>query len=150
VGYGNDLRGDDGAGRRVAAAVARWRRPGVRALSVHQLTPELAAELAEAELAIFVDAYQAERDEAQVRMQPIEPDEAYQLRGHSDDPRALLALTRLAYGRCPPAWWVTIPARCFAYGAQLSPQTRRACAAALRHIRAIVREQGLRRSEGGV
>jgi hydrogenase maturation protease len=141
IGYGNDLRGDDGAGRRVAAAVARWRQPGVRALEVHQLTPELAVELAAAEAAIFVDAYQAEADQTQVRVQPIEPDGAYQPRGHSGEPQALLALARLAYGRCPPAWWLTVPAHCFAYGAGLSPQTRRAAAAALRHIRAIVRKQ---------
>ena len=37
IGYGSALRGDDAAGLRVAALVARWRLPGVRVLAPHQL-----------------------------------------------------------------------------------------------------------------
>ncbi len=56
IGYGNTLRSDDGVGPRVAMAVASWGWPGLKAIAVHQLTPELAEPLAAAELAIFVDA----------------------------------------------------------------------------------------------
>jgi Ni,Fe-hydrogenase maturation factor len=57
IGYGNTLRGDDGAGQRVAEMVSEWGLDEVRSLSVHQLTPELAEPISTAKLAIFVDAY---------------------------------------------------------------------------------------------
>ena len=48
IGYGNELRGDDGAGPRVARAVAAHNLPGVQIITAHQLTPEMADGLAEA------------------------------------------------------------------------------------------------------
>jgi hydrogenase maturation protease len=62
IGYGNPLRSDDGAGQKVAEILSRWHVPQMRSISVHQLTPELAALLAEAELAIFIDVYQVEAE----------------------------------------------------------------------------------------
>ena len=56
IGYGNELRGDDAAGPRVAAAVEQWQIPDVRVLIRHQLTPELADPIASSGLVIFVDA----------------------------------------------------------------------------------------------
>ena len=51
IGIGNPLRGDDGVGPLLAE------QAGGR--SVHQLTPELAAELAELEAVLFIDAWLA-------------------------------------------------------------------------------------------
>jgi hydrogenase maturation protease len=55
IGFGNTLRGDDGAGvyaaERVAAEMA-----GVDVVIAHELTPDLAASLEGRELTIFVDA----------------------------------------------------------------------------------------------
>jgi Ni,Fe-hydrogenase maturation factor len=51
IGIGNLLRGDDGVGGLLAEEV------GGR--SVQQLTPELAAELAELEVVVFIDAWLA-------------------------------------------------------------------------------------------
>jgi hydrogenase maturation protease len=56
IGYGNTLRGDDGVGSLVAEQVATWSLPDVRSHSIHQLTPELAAEIAQAEQIFFIDA----------------------------------------------------------------------------------------------
>ena len=56
IGYGNELRRDDGLGPQAARAVAGWGMPGVLALSCHQLTPELAEIVADAEEALFIDA----------------------------------------------------------------------------------------------
>ena len=134
IGYGNELRGDDAVGQRVATAVAQWALPGVSALAVHQLTPELAAELASAELAIFVDADQTLVGDA-IRTQPIEPVGAASVSAHSADPRTLLALTHATYGVTPRAWWVGVAAQHFDYASELSPATWRAAAAALRWIR---------------
>ena len=56
IGYGNELRGDDGVGPAAARAVAGWNRPGIVALDVHQLTPELADDVGQAGYVVFVDA----------------------------------------------------------------------------------------------
>jgi len=57
VGYGNTLRGDDGVGPRVAELLAADPRlAGAVVLARHQLTPELAADIAEAALVVFIDA----------------------------------------------------------------------------------------------
>ena len=61
IGYGNTLRQDDALGCLIADEVGRWQRTGVRSMSLAQLTPELAAELAAAETAVFVDARNAPR-----------------------------------------------------------------------------------------
>src|SRR5262245_41264787 len=56
IGYGNTLRGEDGIGPAVAEEVAARGLPGVRVIVAHQLTPELAADIADARLVVFVDA----------------------------------------------------------------------------------------------
>ena len=143
IGYGNDLRGDDGVGQRVALSVARWRQPGVMALAAHQLTPELATWLVRAKFAIFVDAACAEDESSSPQFKRIGPSSVQLMRGHAGDPQVLLALTQLAYGSCPLALWITIPARRFDFGADLSPTARCGAAAALRHIRTLIRTQGV-------
>ncbi|MGB7620863.1 MAG: hydrogenase maturation protease, partial [Terriglobia bacterium] len=56
IGYGNTLRGDDGAGPRVAEMIAR-RFPQVDSLVLHELQPELAEAVSGYEEVIFVDAH---------------------------------------------------------------------------------------------
>ncbi len=136
LGYGSALRGDDAAGARVAATVARWGLPGVRAVAAHQLTPELAEPLARSRLAIFVDARVGGGG---VRVRPLRPAEALSsLEVHIGDPAALLALALALYGRAPRAWLITLPARQLALGAPLSPSTRRALPVARRRIRRLI------------
>jgi hydrogenase maturation protease len=142
IGYGNDLRGDDAVGQRVAMSVARWRWPDVMALAAHQLTPELATWLVHAKFAIFVDASR-EDESLSPQFKRIEPSSVQLTHGHTGDPQVLLALTQLAYGSCPPALWITIPARHFDFGANLSSTARCGAAAALRHIRALIRSEGV-------
>src|SRR5947208_15429626 len=88
VGYGNELRGDDAAGPRIAREVAAWGLPQVRTLAAHQLTPELAAELAHADAAIFVDAYLTDAAAANVYLRPIASCNRSQLGAHLGDPGA--------------------------------------------------------------
>lgn len=57
IGYGNTLRRDDGVGVRAAELLASDPRlVGARVLACHQLTPELALDVGEASLVVFVDA----------------------------------------------------------------------------------------------
>lgn len=130
IGYGNDLRGDDGIGPRVADAVAAWRRPGVAALALTQLTPEVAATLASAERVVFVDA-DARPDAPGVTLRPVAAAPAAEALTHGADPRALLALCQAVYGRCPAAWLLSVPARRFDLGAPLSPDAEAGVAQAL-------------------
>lgn len=117
IGYGNELRRDDGVGPRLAARVAAWERPGVRCLSVHQLTPELADLLAEAREVIFVDA---SANGPGLRIQSLVPDAACCLDPHHSSPAALLSLCQVLYGQAPSAWLLTIAAPDLGHGEGLS------------------------------
>ena len=134
VGYGNELRGDDAAGVRVARAVATWEMPNVSVVTLHQLTPELAATLAGVEYAIFVDAgprgYAAD-----FGLTPLAPRTEGRLSAHTADPGDLLSLTEALYQRSPHAWLLTIPHADVAYGADLSATTSLGVLAALRYLR---------------
>jgi hydrogenase maturation protease len=56
IGCGSELRGDDGVGRRVADRIEALALPGVVVRSVVQLVPELALDVAAADLVILADA----------------------------------------------------------------------------------------------
>jgi hydrogenase maturation protease len=137
VGYGSELRGDDAVGRLVARCVNGWGRHDVRALAVHQLTPELAEPLSEAEVVVFVDAC-ADDGADLVRLRRLEaaPGAAP---GHTSDPRWLLALTEALYGRRPEAWLVTVPAHNFDLCEGLSSAAKNGAAVALWEIYRLVR-----------
>ena len=120
IGYGNTLRRDDAVGCLVADEVRSWARPGVRALSVSQLAPELAEDLSSSRMAIFVDA-RADAPSSGVRVEEVVPlDEGAVSLVHGITPRSLLSLSRSLFGRCPPCWMVSIPAEDFSYGEGLS------------------------------
>jgi hydrogenase maturation protease len=135
IGYGNELRRDDGVGPKVAALVAEWKLPGVRTLVCHQLTPELADPIASVELVVFVDACVGEADAVQVH--DIEPSADPQILAHAADPRSLLALAKQTYGHCPAASWVSIPAQDLDFGDELSPLAQEGIRVALGKLRQI-------------
>lgn len=106
IGYGSQLRGDDGIGQAVAMQVEQWNIPNLRSHSLHQLTPELAEELATVDYAIFVDAC---IEGNSVEILPLEPlPEASFKWGHHLNPRSLLSMTQLLYQKVPQAWLVSV------------------------------------------
>ena len=137
LGYGNELRGDDAVGPRVAAAVAEWKLAGVQTLSVHQLTPELADPISRAQAVIFVDAAVSPgiKESTVVSLEPTGESE---LAAHTSDPRTLLALALALFGRCPPAWLIQIPVEHFELGQPLSATATRGVAAALESIHKLI------------
>lgn len=141
IGYGNPLRGDDGVGPAVAAEVERLRLPGVRVRVVHQLTPELAADLADVQRAVFVDAAAPAGGEPvrAVRLNGPPPDAVLT---HAADPRGLLALARAVFGRAPEAWLVTAAGDDFGFRDGLSPAGRARAAEAVDRVLALVSEAG--------
>lgn len=131
LGYGNELRRDDGIGPWVAREVNARGYPGVVGLAVHQLTPERAADLAEVDRAIFVDASVAGGTVQVVEITPADP---ISPSAHSGDPARLLGLAKQVYGRCPRAWMITIPAHDMDLGEGLSPEGQAGADEALEEI----------------
>jgi hydrogenase maturation protease len=138
IGYGNELRGDDGVGPVVARAVEAWCLPGVTAIATHGLTPELAEPIARATNVVFVDA-RCDGDE--VKVVEILPAAAPRL-GHASDPGWLVALAESLWGRRPRAWLITVPAVTFALGEGLSARTEQKMQAALQEIGRLAAGQG--------
>ncbi|MBF2020899.1 MAG: hydrogenase maturation protease [Hydrococcus sp. C42_A2020_068] len=136
VGYGNDLRSDDGVGQEIAKVVAQQNRVGVRSLWRHQLTPELAADIAETELVIFVDAYLASQmqDVQDVKVCSVEPLDSGTPSSHSSDPRGVLLLARTVFGHCPPAWLIAVPGTNFELGESFSPIAQKGMERALEQL----------------
>ncbi len=139
IGYGNDLRCDDGVGQRVAEEVASWGLPQVRSLSQHQLTPELADPLSQVDLAIFIDAYPATEEQG-LQVVKLNSDDSIspQSLGHSSDPSSLLILAKTLYGKAPEGWLVAIPAMDFEFGDRFSAVTERGMAEALVAIAELI------------
>ena len=121
IGIGNPTRGDDGAGLQVVTALARL-VPWAHYRVVHQLTPELAEDIAAAREVIFVDA----SVEAEVLLFfPLEP-APVSPESHVSSPGALLALAAQVSGCTPPlATAVAIPASSLAFSEELSLVTQR-------------------------
>ena len=124
IGYGNDLRSDDGAGVRAATILAAQSLP-LRVVIATQLTPDLAEDIASAAQVVFVDAYPAPESGASLRVEKIFGDEAEKpsVMGHYGNPAALLHLAEELFGASPDAWMVGIPAYSFIAGETISPET---------------------------
>jgi hydrogenase maturation protease len=116
IGIGNSLRGDDGVGALLAEQV------GGR--SVQQLTPELAAELAELEEVLFIDAWLAPAGAAP-RITAISP-AAGAAESHRLEPAQLLAISQVLYGWAPAAHLLQVPATLFEHGNALSAELQAA------------------------
>lgn len=135
LGYGNELRGDDALGPMAVSVIETWGTPGTVVLSRHQLTPELAEPISRAQRVLFIDAARPGKA-APSGIHAIRPARAGSLSPHRSDPRMLLALARLLYGRAPRAWMLAIPAEDFEYGAPLTPLASAGLAKALEAVRA--------------
>jgi hydrogenase maturation protease len=136
---GNSLRQDDGVGLEIAAAAEQlFPSTRLRIVAAQQFTPEMAAELAGTELAIFVDAC-ADDEPGAIRVVSLvagdEPPETHRL-----DPPALLAMAQTVCGHAPArAFALTIGAGCFGYGEEISGPLRQAVPRALRLLTNLVR-----------
>jgi len=141
IGYGNGLRRDDGAGPAVARIIGEYGMPGVIAESYHQLLPEHAAQMARADLVIFVDASLSEADE--ISMRHVHPSALPSFCGHQFDPGKLLYLCDRMYSRVPEAWFIHIPGADFGMGEDLSPVAARHVRSAVSSVLRIIADQGI-------
>ena len=121
VGYGNDLRGDDALGPRVAEAVAGCSWPHVEAVAVQQLLPELAERVARFAHVVFADA---DPHASRVALEPLSAGVSGCSLGHALGPAELLGLVQQCYAAKPQGWLLRLPGRDFAFGR--SPASRHA------------------------
>jgi hydrogenase maturation protease len=128
IGVGSELRSDDAAGRRVAEAVGERALSGVEVRSVHQLTPELAAEFVGRQLVVVVDA---DVRATEVAVRPVAADGGAGVMTHHLDPAALLTLA--SWLGAPPGEVVvvSVPTHDLGLGTELSEPTRAAVATAV-------------------
>lgn len=139
IGVGSLLRTDDAVGRvvadRVAARVEAGRLTDVEVMSVHQLTPELAPEVADRRLVVVVDAAV---DVTELTVSELEIDGSGQLMTHHLGPAGLLAFAAKLGWRPRRAVSVRIPARDLAIGTELSPTGRELTEAAFDTVLELV------------
>jgi len=110
VAYGNRLRGDDAVGWVVADALRDdVRMESVDVVAVHQLTPDLAVEVADASHVVFVDA---QLDPALapgvVTVSTVSPDANAGSMTHHVGAGTILSLAEALYGAVPPAVAVSV------------------------------------------
>ena len=134
IGYGNALRGDDGAGY-IAAELLRERveGPGVEVIAAQQLTPELMEPISRARHVLFIDATITGRAGTFSRI-PLRPAPACSRFTHHATPETLLAGAQSLYHHTPEAALYTIPGRFFEVGQELTPGVRRAVEAVVEEI----------------
>ena len=130
VGYGNSLRRDDGAGLVLARElVDTWQEHGLPAtlLAAHQLSPELAEDIAQsgAQLVLFVDAEES-NEPAGAHIELVQLDTGYisPALGHHLTPAAVMVYARELYAYEGRAWLCAVPGTDFAHGEGLSEPTQ--------------------------
>ncbi len=121
ISIGNPLRGDDAVAHHVAGRLLP--PPGVTIRSVHQLTPELAPDLAAFDTVVFIDA---DIDARAASLDPLEPTPS---RGapliHSLAAGDVLLLARKLYGFAGRAYLCRLPVADFD-GTELTPTAQAA------------------------
>ncbi|MCP4964443.1 MAG: hydrogenase maturation protease [bacterium] len=138
IGYGNDLRSDDGAGRVVANRVNDLHLQGVEVRSVSQLTPELALEIGRFDTVVFVDASidVAETTTTPVAAAPTGPSAMT----HYSSPETLLGMTA-SMGQAPErAFAVSIPVVELGFGFELTPVTENGVEEAVAMVKDILND----------
>jgi len=137
IGYGNSLRQDDGAGLILAQQLEQLchtlNRP-VERISVQQLVPELALDIAAAEVqaVIFADthAVTGPTPEPQIQITPLSAANVSPSVGHHLSPEVLLLYADRLFGKQLSAWLVTVPGIAFDHGETISRFTQTALASA--------------------
>lgn len=135
IGYGNPLCGDDGVGWRIVEEVDALRLP-IETAAIHQLTPEWAEPISRAELVIFADAA-AVGEPGEVALFPLQPSASRQ-GSHETTAEGLLASAAELFGRCPPAYIVTVAGESFELSESLTEPVEQAVAVAVGRVRELI------------
>jgi len=114
---------------------------GVQVLARHQLTPELAADVAAASLVVLVDAAADGATAGTVSVRAVRPQpNAPPTWWHHLDPAALAGLAGALYQSVPPMVLVSVAGACFDGGDRLSPTLRRVLPEVVNIVARVVEE----------
>lgn len=116
IGYGNTLRSDDGLGPFLSEILGE----GWHVITGHQLMPEYAEPISQAECVVFLDAAHGDTP-GEVVVRPVLPEAANAALSHNVTPAALLASAQALYGARPCAILVTVTGAEFGLGTHFSP-----------------------------
>jgi hydrogenase maturation protease len=146
IGYGNPMRSDDGLGWYVADLLMRYGPDrDVEIRTCHQLTPELAEPISQADFVVFVDAHIG-LTPGLITSTYVEPTSVLEIPStHHLTPPALLGLTKHLFGQCPEAIVMSIAGQSFELGTALSDAVLAAIPQFLEYVGAAIwRVQGAR------
>jgi len=130
IAYGNPLRSDDGVAWRAAETLeGKFSASDVEILRLHQLAPEVADDLRQRDLVVFLDAacvQGADQDKAgEIRLHEIsakDPTESPPTQfTHVFSPAKVIEFARQLYGVTPKAIVITVVGQHFGHGESLSP-----------------------------
>jgi hydrogenase maturation protease len=128
IAIGNTLRRDDGAAHRVLDLLG-----AVEGIRCHQLTPEMAEEIAGAERVVFIDA---DIEPGEARIEPLDEGSAIgRSPTHFVHPAELVALARQLFGFQGKAWLCHVPGEDFSDGEDLSPVAEASATAAAKLLK---------------
>jgi len=126
---GNEMRGDDAVGPRLAGFVDSLGRAEVNTLVEFQFQVEHAVDVADADLVLFIDAHASLAGPLQ--LSELHPDEARPAPGsHAVSPAEVLGVARRLGLSLPPVFVLAVRGCQFELGASMSPGTAVACAEA--------------------
>ena len=144
IGYGNALRGDDGAGPLIAErfeaeapSLMGEAAKHLKVVVLPQLVPELAEGMALADRVVLIDAaHNLKPGKTFVRR--VEPAaDASEKRIHAYDPSTLAAWAGSLYGKAPEVHVVAVGAASFEFHEGLSPKVEKAVPDILKEIAGV-------------
>jgi hydrogenase maturation protease len=123
LGYGNTLRGDDALGIHAAHALHDFycTDGGIRVLATSQLTLDLAEDISQARMILFIDAAAAGLP-GEIHSEEILPATEKIRFTHHWTPRTLLMLSKQLYGTAPSAVSLTMAVASTEVGVGLSQE----------------------------
>lgn len=121
IGYGNPLRGDDSIGWQITDRLDQLAGESTKIMVLHQLTPELADPISQADFVIFIDArYDGQPGSWTCETIRTDPNlsDAFT---HYFTPMKLLSYAGALFGTYPEALLISVAGCSFDCGEELSP-----------------------------
>lgn len=153
IPYGNPSRRDDGVAFHIARRlldrlgleaqdveeVATYDvQGGLTILGVHQLAPELAQDLAEVDVVVFIDAHVPGTAWDEVHWEEIQGELRPSMVTHHLKPESVLALCHALYQRAPKAYVLSVLGTDFDFGGELSLQAQALVEPAVERLLALI------------
>lgn len=139
IGYGNPFRKDDAIGLWIVARLRYLCRPPKDRVSFwlgHQLLPELALWISDADIAIFIDSSLKVEDRKGWTFMEISPkDTLAHNMFHSIDVGGILSLCKSEYDRYPKSFLLAVMGYDFSYGAGLTERAKKASYEAIEFLK---------------